>query len=243
MNNKIIFMTNPHYFKMTIALIFDVETTGLLPKNYTKDFPKNVCNLPRILQISFILYDIEHRQLIETYNQYIWQDIKTIDPIITNLTGIDMNLMNKRGIPMEHALEALLKAFCKSTCVVAHNLDFDSRMIMIECERYKDHLSESTYSLLPALFDATFVLDYGISLECTMMMTVNFCNLERENARGTYKKLPKLVELYQILFDKIPENLHNSMVDVFACLRCYLKYKYNMDLEEEVFQKMIDSHL
>jgi hypothetical protein len=44
-----------------------------------------------------------------------------------------------------------------------------------------------------------------------------------------YKKWPKLVELYFALFDENPDGLHNSMMDVLVCLRCYLKMRHNFD--------------
>ena len=44
------------------------------------------------------------------------------------------------------------------------------------------------------------------------------------------KKWPKLNELYEHLFpgQKV-DGFHNSMIDVLACLRCFVKMKYNYD--------------
>jgi len=41
------------------------------------------------------------------------------------------------------------------------------------------------------------------------------------------------MELYKHLFGIIPDGLHNSMIDVLACLRCYGKMTLNVDLLEE----------
>ena len=44
------------------------------------------------------------------------------------------------------------------------------------------------------------------------------------------KKWPKLCELYGKLFDGATvDGLHNSMIDVLACLRCYLKMRHVYD--------------
>jgi hypothetical protein len=38
------------------------------------------------------------------------------------------------------------------------------------------------------------------------------------------------MELHKHLFGDVPKGLHNSMVDVLVCLRCYGKIKFDMDL-------------
>ena len=44
------------------------------------------------------------------------------------------------------------------------------------------------------------------------------------------KKWPKLNELYQHLFpDQKVDGFHNSMIDVLACLRCFVKMKFDYD--------------
>ena len=60
-------------------------------------------------------------------------------------------------------------------------------------------------------------------------------------------KYPKLVELHEKLFETRPKNLHNSLVDVFACFRCFYKMYFNKDVfynRRELFkdnQVLIDS--
>ena len=43
-------------------------------------------------------------------------------------------------------------------------------------------------------------------------------------------KWPRLVELYESLFQEKPSGLHNSMVDVLVCLRCYVKMRHGYDV-------------
>ena len=47
-----------------------------------------------------------------------------------------------------------------------------------------------------------------------------------------YKKYPKLVELHNHLFNSVPENLHNSLIDVYVCFRCFYKMVYDFDPKE-----------
>jgi DNA polymerase III epsilon subunit-like protein len=43
-------------------------------------------------------------------------------------------------------------------------------------------------------------------------------------------KTPKLIELHKYFYNCEPNNLHNSLVDVFVCFRCYYQLKYKKDI-------------
>jgi hypothetical protein len=68
---------------------------------------------------------------------------------------------------------------------------------------------------------------------CTMKESISLCAIETKDKFGrNYNKFPKLIELYQKLFQISPNNLHNSLNDVIVCLRCFMKMKYNKDIVE-----------
>jgi hypothetical protein len=76
-----------------------------------------------------------------------------------------------------------------------------------------------------------------------MKSNTALCNIKQKTAYGKeYTKFPKLSELYEFLFHSVPENLHNSMIDVLACLRCYLKTEFNIDITDKIFQSLIESY-
>lgn len=220
----------------SIILIFDVETTGLLPKFKNTDEIINTEILPYITQLSYALYDINNDRLIKTYNTYIKlsNDIE-ISEKITEITGITRELLDKRGIDIIDALENLYDAYCRCDIVVAHNLDFDSRIIQIETKRNFNRFSLDIGSYMEWMFDEMYCKMSDIDLKCTMKLGVDLCNIEKTNSRGNYKKYPTLCELYTKLFNKTPNNLHNSMMDVLVCLRCYLKMDFNIDIFEDDF--------
>jgi len=223
-------------------MFFDVETSGLLPNQKAKPLDlQNLEQYPHILQLSYILYDLECNMIIEKYNQYIKNKDVYVSPEITQLTGITSELLEEKGIYIEDALEHFKCSLLHCRYIIAHNFEFDSKMITIETARNRKNLFPICYSILSDIAGPKSHRYYDT--ECTMQMTVDFCNLERVNSRGVYKKLPRLSELYQILFGTNLENFHNSMVDVLACMRCYLKYKYKYDIDEEVFQKMVKNSL
>ena len=65
-----------------------------------------------------------------------------------------------------------------------------------------------------------------------MKESTTFCCIPLKNS-NSYNRLkqPKLIELYQKLFNgEIPEGLHNSMNDVSATLRCFMKLRYDLDI-------------
>ena len=218
------------------VLIFDVETTGLVPKT-TKDPPVY------ITQLSFALYDVMNDRLIKTYNEFI--NIPEHIPIsekITQITGIDREKLSSEGVDIIDVLEKFYDAYCRADIVVAHNLDFDSKVMEIEANRNYERLKNKNKELAPYIvwmFDNICTKLTNIEMKCTMKLSKELCNIERVNSRGPYIKFPTLCELYEKLFHTKPENLHNSMVDVLVCLRCYLKMEHSIDMSDEDFHSYI----
>jgi DNA polymerase III alpha subunit (gram-positive type) len=218
------------------VLIFDVETTGLLPKTST-DQPVY------ITQLSFALYDAVSRRLIQTYNAYInIPEHVEISEKIIQLTGIDREKLLSEGIDIIDVLERFYDAYCCADIVVAHNLDFDSKVMEIEANRNYERLKNKNEEMAPHIvwmFDSIYTKLTNIVMKCTMKMSKELCNIERVNSRGIYIKFPTLCELYEKLFHTKPENLHNSMMDVLVCLRCYLKLDYNIDISDGDFYSYV----
>jgi DNA polymerase III epsilon subunit-like protein len=219
------------------VLIFDVETTGLLPKTAT-DPPVY------ITQLSFALYDVVNNRLLKTYNAYV--NIPEGVPIsekITQITGIDREKLLSEGIDIIDVLERFYDAYCCADIVVAHNLDFDSKVMEIEANRNYERMKNKNNELAPHIvwmFDSIYRKLTNIEMKCTMKMSKELCNIERVNSRGTYIKFPTLCELYEKLFHTKPENLHNSMMDVLVCLRCYLKMEHHIDISDSEFSSYVE---
>ena len=225
-------------------LVFDVETNGLLPKRKRGSLiSPNIDEYPHILQLSYAIYDLEKYEIVETYNAYIKiAENVGINEFITSLTGIDKNLCETKGVPILDALKQFYKAYMKCECIIAHNIEFDQKMILVEIERNREYILEYTpYCIL--IFNKTYEELNNIEIYCTMRKGTNLCNIEykpiensinnekNEKIRKTIgKKFPKLSELYLKLFQssEVPINLHNSMVDVMVCLSCYLKMRHTI---------------
>lgn len=199
-------------------LVIDTETTGLPPRGQ-KPSHANKSYWPYIVQFSFLEYDTDTNEF--KVCDFI---IKLPDKIIIpdeciKIHGITNEKMLKEGISIKHALTKFLKLFTVCDMIIGHNIEFDINMIKVE-------LLRNNYNDLFKLYKK---VEY-----CTMKNTTKLCNLNvKSKTNGDkYVKWPKLSELHKILFKKEPTNLHNSLVDVYACFRCYYKLRYGDDYYE-----------
>lgn len=202
-------------------LVFDTETTGLPEKNVSI-YEHN--KWPYILQLSYIFYDISNNiSVIKDDYINIRSDIEISEKSFEK-HGITRQIINNKGINIRSALNNFNRFLSISDIVIGHNISFDKRMICVECIRNRINYGFSQY-----------IDDKKISKQefCTMKNTVDFCNLYFQTKTGKQmKKNPTLLELHCKLFPEqhIPDNLHNSIVDVAVTIRCYMKYIYNIDI-------------
>jgi len=206
------------------VLVFDVETNGLLPKKRKfGDPPAALEEYPHILQLSYVVYDLESNEIKETFDTYIKvAENVEINELITGLTGITRELCQTKGIPITDALNNFYGAYMLCERMVAHNIDFDEKMITVEIQRNWDHIVEYVPRCV-MIFNHIYEEIQQIQKYCTMRKGTNIYNTTEKK-----RKFPKLSELYLTLFEneELPKNLHNSMVDVMVCLRCYLKMRH-----------------
>ena len=231
-------------------MVFDVETTGLVPKpNPAKSVPPRYDECPYILQLSYAIYNLRSSRIEEVFNAYVSvpEEVPIVDRI-TEITGITREMIREKGQPIVPVLQKFYEAYMKCDCIIAHNIEFDQTMISIEIGRNTGLVPE-----MNALFTPEFHAQYKIDMYCTMLATVDLCGILVESqprpGDGTgfakpfkprvYKKFPKLSELHHKLFGSIPENLHNSLIDVVVCLRCFLKIRCCIDTPDSVFTRML----
>jgi DNA polymerase III epsilon subunit-like protein len=203
-------------------LIFDTETSGLIPKHTVP-----LDEQPYVLQLSYIVYDVETNRVIKVVDWIIRPpEHVVIQPIITEITGITREICDSQGVPIELALRAFNEDYERCDLIVAHNIEFDSEMIRIEVMRNSD-LGTTWSSLIKTMFP----LDNSKPTYCTMIHGRGICNIQRTQPSGrTWIKPPRLEELYERLFSKKPQNLHNALVDTYVCLRCFVKMRFDRDL-------------
>lgn len=214
-------------------MIFDVETTGLLPN---KRDGVALADLPHILQITFVIFDTQYWRVVKSVDLYInVAETVEIAPLITELTGITREMCDK-GVPIQKAMHEFHKEYVQCDVFVAHNIKFDREMVRVEMERcIANDMVQPDYS---QVFNEEVMKQQQKSTFCTMLVGRNMCKIERTGKKGVYYKSPKLVELYEHLFDMTPLGLHSSLVDTYVCLRCFVKIRYKFDLHMTAFPRM-----
>ena len=142
----------------------------------------------------------------------IGEDIKALNcDRVMVLT--DPNLSGSE--PVSRVLDTFMRDLSSCTGIIGHNIEFDKKMLEVECIRNKCRRLSSYRKM-------TF---------CTMKMGKHRCNILKENPfTGKMEaKWPKLIELHKHLFNTEPKNLHNSLIDVIVCFRCFHALTYNVD--------------
>jgi DNA polymerase III epsilon subunit-like protein len=187
----------------TKYVIFDTETTGL-PKNYSAPL-EDLDNWPRLVQLAWIIYDSQG-VLLEKSNYIIIPKEFSINNSFFH--GITTEKAEREGVPLSEALDRFKLALDKNTIIVAHNVDFDYKILASEYLR--------SGQINP------FV---GMKKICTMASTRRFVNIP-----GAFKgsfKWPKLSELYTKLFTKSvsADQYHSADKDVEITAACFWQLK------------------
>jgi DNA polymerase III epsilon subunit-like protein len=178
-----------------LFLIFDTETTGL-PKSW--DAPmKDIGNWPCIVQLAWQLVDEEMNTL--EAECFIIRTKETISPAAVKVHGITQARSLREGRPVLEVLEQFTTAANQADVLVAHNLDFDYKVLGCEYLRWrrKHHMAR-------------------LEKWCTMKASTDFCRLP-----GRYGyKWPTLAELHFKLFGEGFTGGHDAGVDVEITRRC-----------------------
>ena len=203
-----------------LAFVFDTETTGLPIKRCAKI--RDNGNWPYIVQCSWLVYDLDTGKIVSIKDYIVSLPGDMIVPEASSrIHGITTSIMREKGYPIKKVLEEFKKDFVRCQYIVAHNLNFDKTILRVELFR----------NGFPNLFKQQNYIEF-----CTMKYGTPICNLT-QMWRGKFEtKPPKLIELYEKLFNETPENLHNSLVDVFVCFRCF----YKMLCGSDAFVEMPD---
>ena len=181
-------------------LFFDVETAGM-PRNW-KSPVSDTFNWPRMVQIAWQLYDNE-RVLLETQDFIIKPEGYEIPYEAERIHGISTERAREEGHDLKEALLAFKEVIEKAEYIIAHNMNFDEKVVGAEFIRK---------SIEHRLFSS--------ERYCTMQESTYYCKLP---GKGGRYKWPTLLELHQKLFGTRFADAHQALVDAQACANCFFK--------------------
>lgn len=219
-----------------IALVFDVETNGLLnPK-------QNIDYLPHILQLSYIMYDLKHKNVIKSVDAFIKvdKDVEISDEI-TAINGISHKKC-EGGVPIITVLREFYNDYHFANILISHNYKFDSSMMEIEFQRQWSEMCVG-YPFSLNLFNPYYMKNRNIDHYCTMIKSTDICKIPHKSSiksNNSYK-WPTLQELHFKLFGKNFSGAHNSMIDVMSTLRCHLQLNYNIFITDNEIETMCNN--
>lgn len=206
---------------MNPILIYDTETTGL------PDFkaPSESEHQPHIVQLAAILVDPDTRKTVASMDVIVRPDSWMIPAEVSAVHGITHEHALQVGVSESLALEMLMELWAGRTRV-AHNEQFDARIIRIALKRYGPFRQESA--------DAEADRWKEGSAECTARMATPICALpptDKMRAVGRHHhKTPNLTEAYRHFTGQELRDAHSAMADVLACRDIYFAMK---DTEKE----------
>ncbi len=180
-------------------IFFDTETNGL-PRSW-KAPVMQVDNWPRLVWLVWATFDAERKPL-DHQNFLIRPDRFSIPYVAERVHGITTEHAAAHGYPVRAVLEQFANALEGSQAIIAHNIDFDEKVVGAEFIRlgHKHLLLEK-----PRL--------------CTMKTTSRFCGIPGPCG----DKWPTLSELHRTLFQRGYKGAHNPVADVAACVKCYFE--------------------
>jgi len=184
-------------------IFFDTETTGL-PKNW-KAPVTDVDNWPRITQLAWQVYDKDGKLLHERSDLIKPDGWEIPDEQFFIDNNMSTERCEKEGVELNEILKDFINKVNKCKYLIAHNMNFDEKIIGCEMIRENMKFKKEPNKL------------------CTMQESTHYCKM-KPFRYGTYK-WPSLDELHNKLFDEGFDGAHDALADVKACARSFFELK------------------
>ena len=174
--------------------ILDTETSGLF------DFsrPADAEGQPRLASIAMLLAD-DGLNLVAATSVLIRPDGWEMSREAEAVNGLSQALLHEHGVPVRNVLASYEQALCNGDIVVAHNAQFDTKVMRGEMRR----------AGMMDLYDQTSTI-------CTMKILTEVCRIPSRNGRGY--KWPRLSEAVSFCLGRDHANAHGALPDAMGCL-------------------------
>ena len=176
----------------------DTETTDLVK---TKELPHS-SNQPDVVQFCAKLFD-EHN-IYATIDLLVIPE-KTISPTAEKIHGISRDIVERAGVSRRVMVSMFQNFLKKSDMVIAHNLNFDKRVMLTAYHRENIDSSELVNK----------------KSYCTMLESTPLLKIPTTNGYSGFK-WPTLQEAYQYFINPSGfSGAHNAQVDVDALIEVF----------------------
>lgn len=178
----------------TYICVIDTETTGKDVPIYHVSYSEKWTHI-RMVQFAYELYTTDGT-CIEKKCMIIKPDGFVIPEEVISIHGITNEMANEQGISIIDWCTLINELLPRVHTLVAHNIKYDSNVILSELYRYKQYSTISRWN--------------NIKKECTMIMGKRIV--------GKWSKLAVLAEHCSIA---IPSGLHHADIDTHLCATIY----------------------
>jgi DNA polymerase III subunit epsilon len=183
-----------------LIMPYDMETTGLPDYKQPSEMPHQ----PHIVELAALLYDDATGELVEQLHAIIRPDGWIIPDDVAEIHGITTERAMDEGRPEAKVLAEFLELHARCALRVAHNEDFDQRIVRIAIKRLGDGTTQEERDAIADAFKAA----------------PKYCTMKADaKARGV--KWPKLVEAYKHHTGRELEGAHSALADARACTEVY----------------------
>lgn len=193
-----------------LILVFDTETTGLPITPFAS--VKDTTNWPRIVQLSFGMYDCRGKRLFGDTSM-VKPDGWKINP--NSQFHIDNGLTNERcekeGKPFKVLMDRFLNAWGKADLIVCHNASYDVPVTVCELYRYKMKLPKD------------------VPLYCTKLASEPILKLP--GWKNKYK-WPSLQEAHEFFLGGRFDGDHDAGNDVEATARVFFAIQSYLEMQD-----------
>lgn len=189
-----------------IALFFDTETTGVPVKGAKTGDPRQ----PKLVQLAFILTDEQGKER-SSCSVIVKPEGWKIPDDAAAVHGITTDMAHAYGIPLKAALAVFAHTLLRCDLLVAHNIQFDLKILSYAFDRIG--------------MSGSMVTIDSVRKHCTMGASLEIMKLPPTPAmvragRGPYKS-PRMSEAYKYFTGDELVGAHDALADVRGCVAVY----------------------
>ncbi|TPG08285.1 3'-5' exonuclease [Rhodanobacter glycinis] len=181
-------------------IVLDTETQGFPLYKEPSEDPRQ----PHIVELAALLYDDATGELVEQLHAIVRPDGWIIPDDVAEIHGITTERAMDEGRPEAEVLAEFLALHARCSLRVAHNEDFDQRIVRIAIKRLGEGATQEERDAIADAFKSA----------------PKYCTMKTDaKARGV--KWPKLVEAYKHHTGRELEGAHSALFDARACAEVY----------------------